>query len=120
MSSASVRYWRGAWVVDISSRTDGKRQRTIKTFGVGAKAKAAAHAYANDKAPQAKGGKCWERQSATFADLRDKFAAHELAGSDRRPSTVVNYKARARRHLHRNDHDDEIRATGGPWGQSGR
>jgi integrase len=99
MSSTTVRFWRGAWVVDISERTDGKRQRTIKTFGAGAKAKAAAQAYATDKAPQAKGGKYWERQSATFADLWDKFAAHELTGSDRRPSTVADYKALARLYL---------------------
>jgi integrase len=99
MSSASVRFWRGAWVVDISNTVGGKRQRTIKTFGPGAKAKGAAQAYAGEIAPQAKGGKYWERQSATFADLWDKFAAHELAGSDRRPSTVADYKALGRLYL---------------------
>ena len=36
MSSATVRFSRGAWVVDISTRTAGKRQRSIKAFGAAA------------------------------------------------------------------------------------
>jgi hypothetical protein len=40
MASATVRFWRGEWVVDISTRIAGKRQRAIKTFGSSAKAKA--------------------------------------------------------------------------------
>ena len=99
MASATVRFWRGAWVVDVSTRIAGKRQRTIKTFGPGAKAKAAAQAYAAEKAPQAKSGKFWERQTATFAELWEKFAAHELASPDLRPSTVVDYKALGRLYL---------------------
>ena len=46
MASATVRFWRGAWIVDISTRIEGKRQRAIKTFGPGPLAKAAAQAYA--------------------------------------------------------------------------
>lgn len=79
MASATVRDWCGAWVVDVSTRIDGKRQRAIKTFGPGTKAKAAAQAYAAEKAPQAKAGKFWECPTATFADLWEKFAVHELA-----------------------------------------
>jgi hypothetical protein len=93
MASATVRYWRGAWVVDVSTRIAGKRQRTIKTFGAGAKAKAAAQAYAAAKAPRAKSAKFWERRTATFAELWVRFAAHELASPDLRPSTVADYKA---------------------------
>lgn len=99
MASATVRYWRGGWVVDVSTRTDGKRQRSIKSFGPGAKAKAAAQAYCEGIAPQAKAGKFWERQSATFADLLEKFEARELSGPDRRPSTIADYKAMARLYL---------------------
>ena len=51
--SVDVRYSRGAWVVDISTKIAGKRQRSIKTFGAGAKAKAAAQAYAEEIAPGA-------------------------------------------------------------------
>jgi integrase len=99
MSSVNVRYWRGAWVVDLSTKIAGKRQRSIKTFGAGAKAKAAAQAYAEEIAPQAKTGKYWERQAATFADLWEKFATHELSSPDLRPSTVADYKALGRLYL---------------------
>jgi integrase len=99
MPSTTVRFWRGAWVVDVSTRIAGKRQRAIKTFGPGAKAKAAAQAYAAEKAPQAKSGKYWERQTATFAELWEKFSAHELASPDLRPSTVVDYKTLGRLYL---------------------
>jgi len=99
MASTTVRYWRGAWVVDVSTRLGGKRQRTIKTFGAGAAAKAAAQAYASEIAPQTKSGKFWERQTATFADLWQKFAAHELASPDLRPSTVADYQALGRLYL---------------------
>ena len=99
MASATVRFWRGAWVVDISTRIACKRQHAIKTFGPGAKAKAAAQAYAAEKAPQAKSGKYWERQTASFAELWEKFAAHELASPDLRPSTVSDYKALGRLYL---------------------
>jgi hypothetical protein len=54
--SVNVRFWRGAWVCDISTKVAGKRQRSIKTFGAGSKAKAAAQAYAEEIAPQAKPG----------------------------------------------------------------
>jgi hypothetical protein len=99
MASTTVRFSRGAWVVDISTRIAGKRQRTIKTFGAGARAKSAAQAYAAENAPQAKSGKCWERQTATFADLWDKFAGHELASPDLRTSTVIDYKSLGRLYL---------------------
>ena len=97
--SVKVRYWRGAWVVDVSTKLAGKRERSIKTFGAGGKAKEAAQAYAQEIAPQAKTGKFWERRTATFADLWDKFAAHELASPDLRPSTVADYKALGRLYL---------------------
>jgi integrase len=40
-----------------------------------------------------------EPQTATFAKLWEKFAAHELASPELRPSTVVDYKALGRLHL---------------------
>jgi len=40
--SVFVRYWRGDWVADISSKENGKRKRLIESFGPGLKAKAAA------------------------------------------------------------------------------
>jgi integrase len=97
--SVNVRFWRGAWVVDVSAKIAGKRQRSIKTFGAGSKAKSAAQAYAESIAPQAKSGKFWERQDATFADLWDKFTGHELASPDLRPSTIADYKALGRLYL---------------------
>jgi integrase len=97
--SVNVRYWRGAWVVDVSAKVAGKRQRSIKTFGAGPKGKGAAQAYAESIAPQAKSGKFWDRQDATFADLWDKFTAHELASPDLRPSTVADYQALGRLYL---------------------
>jgi hypothetical protein len=59
----------------------------IKTFGAGSKAKSEAQAYAEEIAPQARSGKYWERRTATFADLWDKFATHELSSPALRPST---------------------------------
>src|SRR5216110_2949569 len=99
MASATVRYWRGGWVVDVSTRQGGKRKRSIKAFGPGTRAKAAAEAYRDEIAPQAKAGRFWERQTATFADLWEKFAAHELIGPTPGPATVIDYKATARLYL---------------------
>ena len=98
MASVNVRF-SAVWVVDLSTKIEGKRRRSIKVFGAGPKAKAAAQAHAEDIAPQAKAGKFWERQSATFADLWDKYAAHELQGPDLRPSTIADYKAIGRLYL---------------------
>jgi integrase len=97
--SINVRYSRKAWIVDVSGYVNGKRQRTIKRFGAGSKAKAEAEAYAQEITPQAKAGKYWERRTATFADLWDKFATHELSSPDLRPSTVADYKALGRLYL---------------------
>jgi integrase len=99
MASATVRYWRGGWVADVSTKIAGQRKRSIRAFGPGAKAKAAAEAYRDEIAPQAKAGKFWERQTAKFADLWEKFAAHELIGPTPGPATVVDYKATARIYL---------------------
>src|SRR4029077_2403409 len=75
-----------AWVLDISTKVDGKRQRTIKAFGKGPEWKAAAVAYAAEHGTQAKSERYRERQTATFRDLWDKFAAHELIGPTPGPS----------------------------------
>lgn len=101
MASATVRYWRAreAWVVDVSTTLAGKRKRTITSFGAGTKAKAAAEAYRDEIAPQAKAGKFWERRTTTFAGLWEKFAAHELASPELRHSTVADYKALGRLYL---------------------
>jgi len=97
--SVNIRFSRKAWVVDISEYVDGKRQRTIKRFGAGAKAKAAAEAYAAEVAPQAKAGKFWERQEATFRDMWALYEAHVLASPDLRPSTIADYRAIGRLYL---------------------
>jgi hypothetical protein len=81
------------------STVDGKRKRTIKAFGPGSRAKAAAEAYCREVAPQAAAGKFWERQTATFGDLWGKFEAHELIGPTPGPATIVDYKTCARLHL---------------------
>lgn len=99
MASATVRFWRGGWVVDVSTTIDGKRRRTIKSFGEGSKAKAEAQAYRDEVAPQAKAGKYWQRQTMTFAGLWLKFEAGELASPELRASTVADYKALGRLYL---------------------
>ena len=97
--SVSVRYWRGAWVVDVSARVDGKRKRSITTFGPGAKAKAAAQAYAAEISQPRKLSRFWQQQTATFRELWESFAAHELIGPTPGPATVADYKAVARIYL---------------------
>src|SRR6266404_3267917 len=97
--SVNVRYSRGVWVCDISTRIAGKRQRSIKAFGAGSKAKAAAQAYAEEIAPQAKTGKYWERQEATFRDMWAQYEMHVLASPDLRPSTAADYRAIGRLYL---------------------
>ena len=97
--SATVRYSRGVWVVDVSQTIGGKRKRSIKAFGAGAKAKRAAEAYRDEMAPAAKHAKYFERQTLTFRALWEKFAAAELAGTDRAPSTVADYRAIGRLYL---------------------
>jgi integrase len=97
--SVNVRFSRGVWVVDLSTKIGGKRQRSIKAFGAGAKAKAAAQAYAEEIAPQAKAGKFWERQSATFRDMWVQYEGHVLASPDLRPSTAADYRAIGRLYL---------------------
>jgi len=99
MASANVRFSRGVWVVDVSQTVDGKRKRSIKAFGAGAKAKAAAKAYRDELAPQAKIGKFWERQTMTFRQLWEKFDAHELASGERAMSTIIDYRAVGRLYL---------------------
>ena len=99
MSSVSVRYWRGAWVVDVSTRVDGKRKRSITTFGSGAKAKAAAQAYAAEISQPKKLSRFWEQQTVTFRDLWERYASHELIGPSPGPATIADYKAVARMYL---------------------
>ena len=98
MPSATVRYWRGAWVVDVSTLVDGRRKRSIKTFGAGAKAKTAAEGYRDEIAPQAKSSKFWERERATFRDLWTKFDA-QLVGPEPGPATIADYRAVAKNYL---------------------
>jgi integrase len=98
MASANVRYWRGGWVVDVSKTIDGKRQRSIKSFGPGSKAKVAAEAYRDEIAPQAKAGKFFERQTITFKELWQRFET-TLASSGLRASTIADYKAIGRLYL---------------------
>lgn len=99
-ASATVRFSRGVWIVDASDTVlvddKMKRKRTIKTFGAGRLAKAAAGAYRDEIAPHAKAGKHFERLTATFRDLWERLEASELVGTDPGPATVADYKAIAR------------------------
>src|SRR4051812_20885227 len=100
MASAAVRFSRGVWIVDVSDVVDGKRRRSIKTFGAGRLAKAAAEAYRDEVAPEAKAGRHFERLTATFADLWTKFDTTELiAGGNAGPATIADYRALARLYL---------------------
>jgi hypothetical protein len=97
--SVSVRYSRGGWVVDVSTRQRGKRsKRWIKAFGPGSQAKPAAEAYRDEIAPQARAPKFLERQTATFRDLWKKFDA-QLVGPDPGPSTIADYRSMATHYL---------------------
>jgi integrase len=98
MASAKVRYWRGAWVVDVSDKVGGRRKRVIKAFGPGTKGKASAEAYRDEIAPQTKTPKFWERYNATFRELWNKFEA-QLVGPVPGPSTIADYKAVAQNYL---------------------
>jgi integrase len=96
--SVSVRYWRGAWVVDVSTKIGGKRKRAITTFGPGAKAKSAAETYRNEIDPEVKSGKFWERQSVTFRDLWRRFDS-QLVGPEPGPATIADYRSVAENYL---------------------
>jgi integrase len=85
-------------VVDVSKTVDGKRQRRIQSFGAGSQAKAAAEAYRDEIAPQAKAGKFFERQTITFKELWKRYEA-TLASSGLRASTISDYKAIGRLYL---------------------
>jgi hypothetical protein len=90
--SASVRFWRGGWIVDLSTEEGQrggprKRRRSIISFGAGAKAKAAAEAYRDEIAPKARVARFWERQSATFGLLWQKFDS-QLVGPVPGPATI--------------------------------
>jgi integrase len=98
VSSATVRYWRGAWIVDVSTPVDGKRKRMIESFGAGAKGKAAAEARRDELAPLSKTDRFWKQRHATFRDLWNRFAA-QLVGPVPGPATIVDYKAMARLYL---------------------
>lgn len=98
MATVTVRYWRGAWVVDVWDKVNGRRKRLIKAFGPGTQGKAAAEAYRDEIAPQTKTPKFWERYNATFRDLWNKFEA-QLAGPVPGPATIADYKAVAQHYL---------------------
>lgn len=98
VSSATVRYWRGAWVVDVSTTVEGKRKRVIESFGPGARGKAAAEGRRDELAPLSKTDRFWKQRHATFADLWKKFEA-QLVGPVPGPATIQDYKAMARLYL---------------------
>jgi integrase len=97
VSSATVRYWRGAWVVDVSTKVNGKRKRAIESFGAGPKGKAAAQARRDELAPLTKTDRFWAQRHATLADLWKEFEAQ--LGPVPGPATIVDYKAMARLYL---------------------
>ncbi len=101
--SATVRYSRGGWIVDVSTEEGKrgeprKRKRSIVSFGAGAVAKAAAEKYRDDIAPKTKHEKFWERQTATFAMLWEKFNA-QLVGPVPGPATIQDYRSMAENYL---------------------
>lgn len=97
--SVSVRNWRGGWVVDVSTRERGERKkRWIKSFGPGAKGKAAAQAFREEMVAQTKRAGFQERQTATFRDLWRSFVG-QLVGPIPGPATVADYKAMGRDYL---------------------
>ncbi|MDB6013468.1 MAG: hypothetical protein JWL65_5718 [Gammaproteobacteria bacterium] len=99
MSSVSVRYWRGSWVVDITTREGGRRKkRWIKAFGAGTNAKAAAEAYRDEIAPRAKSASFQQRQTATFRDLWTAFE-FQLVDPVPGPATIADYKPIGRDYL---------------------
>jgi len=98
VSSATVRYWRGAWVVDVSTTVNGKRKRAIESFGPGAKGKVAAEARRDELAPISKTDRFWKQRHATFADLWKEFE-EQLVGPVPGPATIIDYKAMARLYL---------------------
>ena len=100
MASVTVRNVKNrGWVVDISTNVDGKRKRSMKTFGRGARAKDAAEQYRDEQAREIKTGKFWERRTTTFRELWEKFEAHELIPGALGPATIADYKASARLYL---------------------
>ncbi len=99
MASATVRFSRGAWIVDVSTYVAGKRKREIRAFGAGREGKARAEAYRDEISTPSKSERFWERRTATFADLWAKFEAHELIGPTPGPATIADYKATARLYL---------------------
>ncbi len=100
MASVSVRYVKDrGWIVDLSEKVTGKRNRLIKTFGFGAKAKKAAEQHADKQRREVDTGKFWQRRNATFEDLWGKFEAHELIEGMIAPATIADYKASARLYL---------------------
>ena len=96
--SVSVRYSRGSWVVDVSTKEGGKRKRDITAFGAGAKAKAAAEAYRDDIALDVKSGKFWQRRAMNFRDLWTLFDA-QLVGPVPGPATIQDYRSVAANYL---------------------
>jgi integrase len=95
--SVNVRYWRGAWVCDVSTTVAGKRQRSIKAFGAGRTAKIEAEAYAAEARKQLDSGSFRARQTTTFAALWEDFLRFHLASL--KPSTAADYKTLGRLYL---------------------
>ncbi len=96
--SVSVRRYRGAWCVDVSTReSGGKRQRAIKAFGKGKAGKDDAEAYAAEMRRQLKAHTFHERRTMTFADLWADFSRFHMP--EVRVSTAADYVALGKHYL---------------------
>jgi len=95
--SVSVRRRRGAWIVDVSTYSGGKRHRTLKTFGAGPQAKAAAEAYAAEQSRHLRAGTFHDRHALTFADLWADYLRFHLP--EVRESTAEDYRALGENYL---------------------
>ena len=87
MGSVNVRFSRDVWVVAVSTKVNGKRERIIKAFGAGRPAKLEAEAYATEVRKQVEAGSFRARQTTTFAALWEDFLRFHLPAL--KPSTAA-------------------------------
>ena len=97
MGSVNVRFSRDVWVVDVSTKVNGKRERIIKAFGAGRPAKLEAEAYAAEVRKQVQAGSFRARQTTTFTALWEDFLRFHLPNL--KPSTAADYQTLGRLYL---------------------
>ena len=97
MPSVTVRFVRNGWAVDWSETENGKRKRTVKSFGKGPEAKAQATDYATEVRRQLEKGTFHARRSMTFEMLWRNFLESHLPNVG--PSTAADYRALGENYL---------------------